>query len=154
MSKSHIFTGRNAVVGASANLDLVKGDVVAVVPNAVGADTYVNVNDPQNIANAQLVIVAVCMAEDGIAFGGDGPFAFAGDVQAVIGDTVAAGEYVEVDLTTDLLQFVKWTGTTADEVVATEGETWLQVGRGQALEAGVAADLITIRLMNPFHLAF
>ena len=151
--KSHIITGRNAVAGSSANLDLVKGDVVAIIPNAKGGATYVNVDDPENIANAQMILVAVCVAEDGVAFGQDGPFAIAGDVEAVVGNTVAAGEYVEVDLTTDLLQFVQWTGTPADEVVTANVAEALQILRGQALEAGTVGQVITIRLMNPVHLA-
>jgi hypothetical protein len=157
-------SGRNQVVGAAANLDLVRGDLVCFDNSMTTSATTIqggrpamDVDDAQNQTANTLLTVGV--AQGNIAFGDVGPFAVAGETKATVlqyagGDAVDAGDYLAVDLTTDLLRFVKWGAALGnnDNVIA-DGEEWeaLKLLRAIALEdgtAGTGEDLLTVRIIN------
>ena len=130
--KSEIITGRNAVVGASANLTVSKGDVCAIKATVkVGSGVY-EMDDPQNIVQ-DVIYVGVYVGDADLPFGQDGPFQVAGEVEAAVGGG-AIGDYAMVDLTTDLLQFIEFTGgTSGDAIDAGDAELYIQRGRGLIL---------------------
>ena len=117
----------------------------------------VDVDDAQNqTANTTLT---VGVAQGKVAFGDVGPFVVAGETRATVlqyagAAAVDAGDYLAVDLTTDLLRFVKWGAALGggDNVIA-DGEEWeaLKLLRAIALEdgtAGTGEDLLTVRIIN------
>tara|TARA_Y100000310_G_C20434327_1_gene692991 strand:- start:285 stop:809 length:525 start_codon:yes stop_codon:yes gene_type:complete len=157
-------SGRNQVVGAAANLDLVRGDLVCFDNSMTTSATTIqggrpamDVDDAQNQTANTLLTVGV--AQGNIAFGDVGPFVVAGETKATVlqysgGDAVDAGDYLAVDLTTDLLRFVKWGAAlgTGDAAIA-DGEEWeaLKLLRAIALEDGTdgtGEDLLTVRIIN------
>jgi hypothetical protein len=157
-------SGRNQVVGAAANLDLVRGDLVCFDNSMTTSATTIqggrpamDVDDAQNQTANTLLTVGV--AQGNIAFGDVGPFVVAGETKATVlqyagGDAVDAGDYLAVDLTTDLLRFVKWGAALgAGDAAIADGEEWeaLKLLRAIALEdgtAGTGEDLLTVRIIN------
>ena len=157
-------SARNQVVGASANLGLVRGDLVCFDNSMTTSATTIqggrpamDVDDAQNQTANTLLTVGV--AQGNIAFGDVGPFVVAGETKATVlqyagGAAVDAGDYLAVDLTTDLLRFVKWGAALgAGDAVIADGEEWeaLKLLRAIALEdgtAGTGEDLLTVRIIN------
>ena len=157
-------SGRNQVVGAAANLDLVRGDLVCFDNSMTTSATTIqggrpamDVDDAQNQTANTLLTVGV--AQGNIAFGDVGPFVVAGETKATVlqyagGNAVDAGDYLAVDLTTDLLRFVKWGAALgAGDAAIADGEEWeaLKLLRAIALEdgtAGTGEDLLTVRIIN------
>jgi len=147
--KSEIITCRNQVVGASANLTLSTGDVVAL--KALPAtSTYHDVDDPQNAVANSIVNVAVYVGDRDLPFGETGPFRVAGDVECAVGGSPSLGDYAEVDLTTDTLQMVVWSGAGATAIGAGEAEAALKVLRGRLVSA-VSGGKATVRLLPPYR---
>jgi len=157
-------SGRNQVVGATANLDLVRGDVVCFDNSMTTSTTTIqggrpvmDVDDAQNQTANTLLTVGV--AQGSVAFGDVGPFVVAGETKATVlqyagGNAVDAGDYLAVDLTTDNLRFVKWGDSLgAGDAAIADGEEWeaLRLLRAIALEdgtAGTGEDLLTVRIIN------
>ena len=144
--KSEILTIRNKVVATKTTLTI--GDVVAVKPTvAVGGD-YSDVDDPQNIAAASPIQIAVYTGGVDCVADGQGPASVGGVCKASVGEAVTAGDLLQVSLVADVFELIQWNGAGATTIGAGEAEAWANVGRGVALETIAAPGLCSVRIMN------
>jgi len=148
---------RNQVVGASANLDVALGDVVAF-DATMDSHRVPDVDDVENLTADTSWEIGVVTAAQGIPFGGYGPVATGGIIPAVVAqdssDAVAVGDLLAVDTTTDVLRFIKATLATdgvVDVTDLTETAHYMLDIRARAMEAGTTGsgeETLDVKIIN------